>query len=141
MREEADAAFRGFIAAYPKDELAAVAWLHLARVAWEAGDLDAAEAAFGEAQRVKAARTALRAAARVGMAKVQEQRGQLEAAALLYEELPGGGFGDLREFNMGRLAMAQEDIEAARRHFQAVLDQRPPSVLGNWASEALAYLP
>lgn len=140
-RAEAEAAFNGFIAAYPKDKLAAVARLHLARIAWESGDLDAAEAAFGEALRVKAAGTTLQAIARVGMAKVQEQRGQLEASALLYEELPGGGFGDLRQLSMGRLAMAQGDIEAARRHFQAVLDQRPPSVLGNWAGEALAYLP
>jgi predicted negative regulator of RcsB-dependent stress response len=140
-RAAARTAFHDFIAAYPKDELAAVAWLHLARMGWESGDLDAAEAAFGEALRVKAAGTALQAIARVGMAKVQEQRGQLEASALLYEELPAGSFGDLRQLSMGRLAAAQNDIEAARRHFQAVLDQRPPSVLGNWAGEALAYLP
>ncbi len=140
-RQAAEAAFTTFIAAYPKDRLAAVAQLHLARIAWEAGDLDGAEAAFGDALRVKAAGSALQAIARVGMAKVQEQRGQPQASALLYEELPGAGFSDLRQLNMGRLAVAQDDIEAARRHFQAVRDQRPPSVLSDWAGEALAYLP
>jgi predicted negative regulator of RcsB-dependent stress response len=141
QRSKASEALQNFVAEYPSSYLSGVAWMHLARLAWDGGDENAAEVAFTAALGLQKGDTALSALATVGLAKIQERRGEVEASAEIYRGLPESGFADLRDLSLGRIAVAQQDSDRARSHFGAVAKRRPPSVLSIWANEELAYVP
>lgn len=141
QRDKASGALQDFLAEYPSGYLSSVAWMHLARLAWDGGDENAAEVAFKAALGLQEGGTALATLARVGLAKIQERRGEVEASAEIYRGLPESGFADLRDLSLGRIAAAQQDSDRARSHFGAVAKRRPPSVLSLWANEELAYVP
>ncbi len=130
-----------FLAAHPKAELSPVAWMALARIAFEEKDLDTATRNFQEAQKHPQAKPFARHLASIGLARVHEMRGEFEASAAIYRALPQEQFADLKALSLGRLALAQQKPGLARKHFGPLAKRFPPNRLSSWAADALSALP
>jgi predicted negative regulator of RcsB-dependent stress response len=133
-------AFRSFLEDYGASALAPYAWMHLARIAAQEKAFEEAEAAFRSAIDHAATPSSLRAIAQTALAKLYEDRGQLERSAQIYRALTGEPFGDLAEFSLARLALAQQDAKQARTHLEAVRQQYPQSSLAALARDVLIFV-
>lgn len=133
-------AFQAFVEQHPRSSLAPVAWLYIARLAYEQNQYDRAAQAFQHV--LDAGRTAalLRTEALVGLAKVKEAQGKSAEAAPLYEQI-GEGFNDLKELSLGRAALAADKIKEARQHFLQAVGAQGYAGVTTQAQEALDYLP
>ncbi len=134
-------AYDEFLATYPSSRLAPVAWMHLARQAWQTGDLDAARKAFLAVLAHSQTAPAQRDLAHIGLGKLEESQGNLAAAAEQYKAVSEAAFGDLKELSLGRIAAAQQQPEEARQHFEKAARAAPGSQLAEWARQNLDYHP
>lgn len=140
-RRQAREAFRGFVESYPDAALAPYAWFYLAAIAQEADEPAAAREAYREALSAGGASAPLRAIARTGLARVQEDAQGVQAAEQLYRELPGEPYGDLKAYHLARLAAARNDLGEAHRHLQTIRERYPDSPLVPLARRALSFYP
>jgi predicted negative regulator of RcsB-dependent stress response len=138
---KARAAFEGFLAEHPRSRLAPVAWMHVARLAWEQQEYAAAREAYTAALNHAAASPVQRDLARIGLAKVAEAQGELEASAEQLRAVSDTAFKDLRALNLGRIALARQQPQEAREHFEQVARGATGSILAEWARQNLDYHP
>jgi predicted negative regulator of RcsB-dependent stress response len=138
---KARTAYEAFIADYPGAALAPTAWMHLARLAWQQGDPAAARKAFQTVLNHDQAGPALRDIARLGIATLKEQEGDLEASAMEVREISDEPYGVLKAFHLGRLAMERKQPGEARQQFEIASQGDPGSTLAEWARQNLDYLP
>jgi predicted negative regulator of RcsB-dependent stress response len=133
--------FEAFAAEFPGSHLAPVAWMHVAGIAWEQGDLDGAGQAFRAVLAHGASNPALRDLAHIGLGKLDEAQGRLDAAAAQYEAVSDAPFDELKALSLGRVAAARQQDEEARRHFEKAARAGSGSILAEWARQNLDYHP
>jgi predicted negative regulator of RcsB-dependent stress response len=136
----AGAALQAFVEQHPRASLAPVAWLYLARMAYDQNQLDRAAAAFQRVLDHGKTPALLRTEALVGLAKVKEAQGKAAEAGPLYEQI-GQGFQDLKELSLGRAALAAGKVKEAREHFLLAAGAQGYTGITIQAKEALDYLP
>lgn len=134
-------AFQDFLQEFPDALLSPVAWMKLARIAWDEKDLDGAEKAFQQAGEHSAATTSTRHQATIGLAKLKESRGEYDSSRELYQSLPDEPYADLKALGLGRIALAQNKGEEARKYLEQVAKKEPPTALSTWAEEILSLAP
>ena len=134
-------ALEKFLEEYSGARLAPLAWLTLAQQAWREGNQDKAQQAFTQVLEIGGATVPQQALAKLGLAKIQEKVGDFAKAKQLYETLSGEEFSDIREWHLGRVAMAMDQNAQARKHFEAVTQMLPPSALASQARQMLQYIP
>jgi tetratricopeptide (TPR) repeat protein len=134
-------ALKDFVAAYPDARLSPYAWMYLAQIYWADENLAEARQAFRKAQAHDGATEFTRRLALIGEAKLDEADRKFKQSAERYANLPDKPFSDLKAYNLGRLAAANQRPKEARVHFEKVLNQFPPSRLTQWANEAMSFLP
>ena len=133
-------AFQAFVAEYPRSALAPVAWLYLARIAWEQKELDRSAQAFQHVLDHRKVTPLLRTEALVGLGKIKEAQGKPAEAKAHYEQI-GEGFQDLKQLSLGRAALAAGDLQAAREHFLQAAGAQGYTGVTIQAREALDFLP
>jgi predicted negative regulator of RcsB-dependent stress response len=135
-----EAAFRTFVDDFSGSALAPYAWMHIAAAAGEAGKTGEAETAYARVIEHSQSTPPLRAIARTALAKVFEDRGELAKSAELYSELREGLYGDLAEFSLARVAMAENKVDEARARLEAIQQQYPDSALSALARDTLYFV-
>jgi predicted negative regulator of RcsB-dependent stress response len=138
--KQARDAFQAFVDDYPDAALSPYAWMRLASLAGADGDAAAAEKALRRILDSGRAPGSLRAVAATALAKLYEDRGERTKSEELYRGLEQEPFGDLAEYSLGRLALADRKAEEARQHFQAVEQQHPESALAQLARQVLLFV-
>jgi len=140
--KQAAAAFTTFVSQYSQSRLAPAAHLYLAKIAWHQQALEDAAHQFRQVLDEGDALPEQRAIALTGLGMVLETQGKPDQAKSTYEQLPDPPFGDLKAFNLGRLAMASGNDAEARRQFQRVIAAGTDEVeLSQQAKDALSFLP
>jgi predicted negative regulator of RcsB-dependent stress response len=139
-RKSAAPAFHAFVEQHPRSSLAPVAWLYIARLAYEQTQLEPAAQAFQHVLDNGKTPPLLRTQALVGLAKVKEAQGKPAEAAPLYEQI-GAGFQDLKQLYLGRAALAAGKVKEAREHFLQAAGEQGYTGITTQAREALDYLP
>ncbi|HEX9844505.1 MAG TPA: tetratricopeptide repeat protein [bacterium] len=134
-------AYEAFLAEYPSSHLAPVAWMHVARLAWKQGDVEAARKAFQAVLAHGDAPPSQRDLARVGLATLDESQGDLAASAEQYKAIPDHPYQELKALSLGRIASARHQNEEARQYFEKAARAAPGSVLAEWARQNLDYHP
>lgn len=134
-------ALNDFLAAYPDAKLSPYAWMYLAQIYWAEEKLEEARQAFKKVQAHDGATLFTRQLAKIGEAKLDEAGGNFKQSAGRYANLPDKPFSDLKAYNLGRLAAANQRPKEAREHFKKVMNHFPPSRLAQWANEAMSFLP
>ena len=134
-------AYEAFVATHPSSGLAPVAWMHVARLAWKAADLDGARKAFQAVLAHGQTTPPQRDLAHIGLGKLEESQGNLPAAAEQYKAVAEAAFDELKELSLGRIAAAQQQPEEARQHFEKAARAAPGSQLAEWARQNLDYHP
>lgn len=140
-RKEIREGFEGFLNKFPESSLSPVALMYLAEVDWEDKDYAKTGERYNKVLNHVEASDALKNQSRMGLAKVAEAQGNLEQSEGYLNALTGSAYEDLREFNLGRIALARNKPEEARKYFEKVAKRVPPSSLSEWARQALDYLP
>lgn len=133
-------AFRAFVESHPRSSLAPVAWLYLARIAWEQKQFDPAAQAFQHVLDDRKSSPLLRAQALVGLGKLKEAQGKTAEAISLYMQM-GDGFQDLKQLSLGRAALASGNVKEAREHFLQAAGAQGYNGVTLQAREALDFLP
>lgn len=134
-------ALEKFLRESPEAGLSPFAWMYLAQIAWREGDLPGAKEAYQQAKTHSRSHIFTRQLAVIGEAKLREAEGDLAGSAEIFKALPDEPFGDLKAYNLGRLAALTNRTEEARQQFEKVVNQQPRSRLAGWADDALAALP
>ena len=134
-------AFGEFLRAYPDSPLSPFALMILAKIAWEQSDFQEAERKFKAAMEQPRASPTLKNLAKIGQAKLLENMGQFDQSAEIYLSLPESRLADVRDFNLGRIAVAGGRIEEARKHLESVVNRFPRSRVSDWANAVLSFLP
>ena len=134
-------AFGEFLRAYPDSPLSPFALMLSAKIAWEQSDFQEAERNFKAALDHPAAPPTLKNLAKIGQAKLLENQGQFDQSAKIYLSLPESQLADVRDFNLGRIAVAGGRIEEARKHLESVVNRFPRSRVSDWANAVLSFLP
>jgi predicted negative regulator of RcsB-dependent stress response len=134
-------AYEAFTATYPSSRLAPVAWLHIAALAWGQNDLDAARKAYQAVLAGNEAAPTQRDLAHIGLAQLDEAKGDLAGATAEYKAVADSPYGELKALSLGRVAEAQHNGEAARQYFEQAARAEPGSPLGEWARQNLDYQP
>lgn len=133
-------AYRNFVSMHPGSSLAPVAWMAIARLAWEQQQWEAAGQAFQQVLDHRKTPPVLRTEALLGLGGLKEQQGKLAEAKALYLQI-GDSYQDARQLELGRVALAAGDIKQAREYFlQASAAPANNSVMIQ-ARQALDYLP
>lgn len=132
---------KDFLAAYPDARLSPYAWMYLAQIYWAEEKIEQARQAFKKAQAHGSATVFTRQLAMIGEAKLDETGKKFKQSAARYAKLPDKPYSDLKAYNLGRLAAANQRPKEAREHFKKVVNQFPPSRLAQWAHEAMSFLP
>lgn len=135
------AAYQGFLDTYPDSPLAPAAMLHLARIGWLRDDLDSAAEAYTKLLAHSAASETQRDLARLGQAKLAEQRGDLDASRSAAESLTSSALDALQAFTLGRLAAKAGRNDEARGYFEQVTASIQQGDLSRWAQQHLDRLP
>lgn len=134
-------AYESFLQGHPGSNLAPVAWLNLARLAWERGDLEEARRTFQLAAAHNHSSAAQQDIARLGLARIEEAQGNIDASEAHLRSLSDQPYDELKAYQLGRLASARNQNEEARRQFQKVSQGEPGSALAEWARQQLDYRP
>lgn len=134
-------AFGEFLRSYPDSPLSPFALMILAKIAWEQSDFQEAERKFKAAMEQPRASPTLKNLAKIGQAKLLENKGQFDQSAEIYLSLPESQLADVRDFNLGRIAVAGGRIEEARKHLESVVNRFPRSRVSDWANAMLSFLP
>jgi len=132
--------FKAFVADYPSGALTPYAWMHLAQAAALAGQSEESEKTLRQVVDLRSSPASLRAIAANSLAKIYEDQGAWNKAAELYKSLPAESFGDLAEFSLGRVAVAENKPNEARDHYKAVAEQHPLSSLAALARDVLNFV-
>jgi predicted negative regulator of RcsB-dependent stress response len=132
--------FKAFLADYGSSALAPYASMHLAGLAASEGKLDEAEAAYQSVIDHGDAPPSLRVIARTALAKLYEDKGDLQRSAEIYRSLTGEAYGDLAEFSLARVAIAEHKADQARTHLEAVEKDHPDSALAKLARDVLFFV-
>lgn len=133
--------YEEFIARYPDSALAPVAWMHVARLAWQQNDAGAARKAYEAVLAHPAASEAQRDLAHIGLAKLDESQGKLEASAEQYQAVKGSAYEELKALSLGRIASARNQNEEAHQYFEKAARAGAGSPLADWARQNLDYHP
>lgn len=133
--------YEAFIAGYPASPLTPVAWMHLARLAWRQGDAEGARKAFQAVLAHSQTTAPQRDLARIGLATLDESKGDLAASTALYKAVSDRPYEELKALSLGRIASAQKQNEEARQYFEQAARAAPGSVLAEWARQNLDYHP
>lgn len=139
--DKAIKAMEGFLAEYPDSPQAPTALMHLARMRLDKGEKDAAGEALKKASESDNAPPMVRELARLGMAKLAENAGELDKAESLYTALSDTLMADAKAMGLGRIALARKQIDGARQQFESVAQKATPSPLAQWARQNLDYFP
>ena len=139
--EKARAALEGYVKANPDSVHTPIAWMHIAELAWRQKDLDRAEQAFKAALNHRESTDTTSALARIGLAKLLENRGDYAGSSGLYRDLDEKQFGELKAFHLGRVALQQKNMEEAHRQFQTASEFHPVGVIKQWAMDVLSFQP
>lgn len=134
-------AFEAFVKDYPSSDLASVAWMHIAALAWEQKDYGAVRKAYQAVLSDSDSSSAQRDLAHLGLAKLDEQQGHLKEAVKEYKAVSDGPYQELKAFNLGRVAAAEHEDAQARQYFQQAAQAAPGSPLAEWAQQNLTYHP
>lgn len=140
-RESLREGYRAFLKENPQARLAPVAWLNLARFAWEEKEPKTAREAFQAVQAHAKSTQAQQDIARLGIAKIEEAQGNLEASATQYNLLPDQPYEELKAYNLGRIASMRKQSDEARIQFEKAARNSSESSLARWAREQLDYRP
>lgn len=133
-------AFQAFVKEYPDATLTPYAWMHLAAAAAIDGKTEDAESALQTVADSSTAPPSLKAIAANSLAKIYEDKGDFAKSAELYQGMRQDTFGDLAEYSLGRVSMADKKPEEARRHLKAVEEQHPGSTLAALARDVLNFV-
>ena len=134
-------AYQAFLETYPQGLLAPEALLTLARLSYEDNKLEDAVGYFERVLAHPSTSTEIRNMARLGLGTLAEVRGDLEKAAEYTRALPEEVYPALKYFLLGRLALAKKDTKEARKNFDEAAKVLPPTILTEWAKQALDFLP
>lgn len=141
-REESTRArYEAFIADYPNSTLTPPAWMNLARIAWNKGNLIAARKAFQAVIDHPKATLPQKDLSVLGLARLAEKNGDLTKAEGYFNSLSEPTYGDLKAYHLGRIAAARKDTKTARQHFEKVSRGQPGSTLAEWARQNLDFNP
>jgi predicted negative regulator of RcsB-dependent stress response len=133
-------AFRAFVETHPRSGLTPIAWLVLARIAWEQKQFEPAAQAFQHVLDERKSSPLLRAEALVGLGKLKEAQGKPAEAISLYQQM-GDSFQDLKQLSLGRAALASGNVKEAREHFLQAAGAQGYTGVTIQAREALEFLP
>ena len=133
--------YQAFLKEYPQAKLAPVAWLNLARFAWEEKDPKTAREAFQSVLDHSKSTSAQQDIAHLGIAKIEESQGELDASASNYNLLPDQPYEELKAYNLGRIASIRNQSDEARIQFEKAARNSLDSSLARWARERLDYRP
>jgi len=134
-------AYEAFVAEHPSSSLAPVAWMHIAALAWQQEDQNAARKAYGEVLSHGDSTQTQRDLAHIGLAKLDEAQGKLDAATKEYEAVSDGTFDELKSLSLGRVAAAEHKDDQARQYFEKAARATSGSALAEWARQNLDYQP
>ncbi|MFI5399792.1 MAG: tetratricopeptide repeat protein [SAR324 cluster bacterium] len=133
-------AYRKFVYTRPGSALAPVAWMALARLAWDQRQWEAAGQAFQQVLDHRKTPAVLRTEALLGLGQLKEQEGKPAEAKALYEQI-GDSFQDARQLELGRAALAAGNTQQAREYFLQASAGAANSSVTIQARQALDYLP
>lgn len=140
-RAAAIKALQEFLQVHPDVPLSPYAWMFLAQIYWAGENNDGAKEAFEKVRSHGETTEFTRNLALIGLAKLHEAEKAFEQAAKIYSDLPENPFSDLKAYNQGRMAAANQRPEGARELFKKVINHFPPSQLTGWANDAIFILP
>jgi len=130
-----------FLEEYPNGQLAPLALMFKAKIAWIEKDLDSAQKDYRHVMDHSSSTATNKNLATIGLAKLHETRGEYDEAIRLYKTLPEKPYADLKAVSLGRIAIAQNKPAEAKQHFEQVTKQFPPSSLAPMARDAISNLP
>ena len=136
-KERKAAAIKGlteFLDAYPDASLSPYAWMYLAQIQWADDKIEDAKQSFKMVLEHGSTTPFTRHLAMIGQAKLHEADKAYADSAAQYKNLPDKPFSDLKAYNLGRLAAAENRPEEAREQFKKVVNHFPPSRLAQWAN-------
>lgn len=139
--ERSRARYEAFIDEYPNSTLAPPAWMNLARIAWDKGNLIEAEKAFKAVNDHPRSTLSQKDLSVLGLARLAEKNGDLAKAEGYFKSLSEPAYGDLKFYHLGRIAAERKDLKAARQHFERVSRDVPGSMLAEWARQNLDFNP
>ena len=140
-RANARQAFSAFVREYPGSALSPVAQMFLARLAWQDGDPAGAESAFRAVLEHGKTEPIARDLATIGLAKLLENQGRMVESQQMLTGLSGDRLEELRQLTLGRIALARNKPDEARKHYEAVAKKYPPTQFSDWAQQVLSHLP
>lgn len=133
-------AFKHFLADHDGSSLAPYAWLHLAGLEAAGEKPEEAKKAYERAIELSAHSPSLQAIARTALAKLHEDQGDLKKSSELYNGLTALSYGDLAEFSLARIALAENKPDEARARLEALQQQYPDSALSTLAKDTLYFV-
>jgi predicted negative regulator of RcsB-dependent stress response len=133
--------YEAFATEFPASPLAPVAWMHVAQLAWEQGDVDAARKAYQAVLARGGVGAPQQDLARIGLAKLDESQGNLAGAAEQVRAVSDTPYEELKALSLGRIASAQQQNAEARQFYEKAARSTSGSELGEWARQNLDYHP
>jgi predicted negative regulator of RcsB-dependent stress response len=133
--------YESFVASHPSSRLAPVAWMHIAALAWSQNDAATARKAYQAVLAHSESTTEQRDLAHMGLATLDESKGDFAAAAAQYKAVSDGPYEELKSLSLGRVASAEHQDQQARQFYEKAARVAPGSPLGQWARENLDYHP